>query len=83
VNRSAAGRIGALKLHALHDPHEITSNARATANSKLDERLLAEIRAARPGITPQAEREALQKYRSFHFRQLASRPRRPRKAVNA
>lgn len=81
MNKSLAGRIGALKLHALHDSKELTRKGRAASASKLDARLLAEIRAARPHITPEQEAEALKRMRSAHFKALGARSGQARKAV--
>jgi hypothetical protein len=80
VNLSTAGRIGAMKLHALYDSKELTKNGRAVAASKLDERLLAEIRAARPNLTAEQELDALKRMRSAHFTELGARPKRNRAA---
>lgn len=43
VSKAAAGRLGAMVLHATHDSTALTKNARLTARANLEQRLLAEI----------------------------------------
>ena len=68
--RSRAGQIGALRLHALHDSKELTKNARATAMSNLKAKLYAEIDQARPGISEADREEAFGRLWSAHFKSI-------------
>ena len=63
------GRIGALRLHATHDPRVTTAPSRAVIAANLNARLLAEIDP--DGTLDLAERERrLQYARRAHFTQL-------------
>jgi hypothetical protein len=66
------GRIGALRLHATHDPVETTAKSRAVIAANLNLRLLDEIDPDR--TLPEAERMRRLEYaRAAHFAQLAFR----------
>jgi hypothetical protein len=69
------GQIGALRLHALHDPRTTTAPSRAVIARNLNARLLAEIDAAAiaDGVEPPAGKERdkrLERARSAHFKGL-------------
>lgn len=66
------GRIGALRLHALHDPKVTTAPSRALIAANLNARLLAEIDP--DGTLDGPERERRLRYaRRAHFTQLVYR----------
>lgn len=66
---SARGRIGALRLHATHDPRVTTANSRAVIAANLNAKLLAEIDP--DGTLDPAERERRLVYaRKAHFTML-------------
>ena len=72
------GQIGALRLHALHDPRKTTAPSRAVIANNLNARLLAEIDAAAvaDGMEPPTGKERekrLARARSAHFKQLVMR----------
>lgn len=76
--RRMRGRIGAWRMHALHDTNAVSAPGRAAAKAKLDERLLAEIDP--DGILTAAERaRRLTFARKAHFQQLAFRSARKRR----
>jgi hypothetical protein len=76
--RSAANRIGALALHASHDPRVTSFPGRQAADAGLNTRLLAEIDARDPSLPEQERERRLQYARRMHFSQLARRSARVR-----
>jgi hypothetical protein len=67
------GRIGALRLHATHDPRETTSAARATFLARFERDVDPE------GLLPEGERRRRAEYaRKAHFATLALKPARTR-----
>jgi hypothetical protein len=69
-SKSLAGRIGALRMHALNDTRVVSSPGRDVAATRLNERLLQEIDPNQE--LPQAERlRRLEYARKAHFAKLA------------
>jgi hypothetical protein len=72
--RSLRGRIGALRLHASHDPRETTKAARAAFLSRFEAEVDPE------GVLPQAERERRAQYaRKAYFAKLALKSAKARR----
>jgi hypothetical protein len=64
------GRIGAHRLHALHDSRVVSAPGRVAARTVLDRRLLAEVDPSGK-LDPEERQRRLQHARAAHFASLA------------
>src|SRR5688572_23226108 len=79
AERSLRGRIGALRLHALHDTLVVSAPGRAAARAKLNARLLAEVDPD-GSLSPLERERRLELARRAHYAGLALRSSRKRTA---
>ena len=72
AERQRYGRIGAHQLHATHDSRELTAAARQSANTALNQRLLAAIDEHSPGLSEVERQRRLVHARKAHFLRLSA-----------
>lgn len=80
--RSQSARIGALTLHATHDPRITSLPGRVRAAAQLDARLLAEIDEREPGLPEEERQRRLGYLRSAHYVRLALASAKARRGKN-